>query len=139
MGYNNNGSVQQVEHQPQIRAKYELQAKTKHNLECEEMIMIPAVIMAIESDDDRAYMTDIYLKHHALMLKTAWTFTRVKAEVEDIVSDSCVSMIDNLQKLRTMEDHETRSYIVNIVRNTAINHWRKNRGKMRGSSILITR
>lgn len=89
------------------------------------MIMIPAVIMAIESDDDRAYMTDIYLKHHALMLKTAWTFTRVKAEVEDIVSDSCVSMIDNLQKLRTMEDHETRSYIVNIVRNTAINHWRK--------------
>lgn len=89
------------------------------------MIMIPAVIMAIESDNDRAYMTDIYLKHHALMLKTAWSFTRVKAEVEDIVSDSCVSMIDNLQKLRTMEDHETRSYIVNIVRNTAINHWRK--------------
>ena len=35
------------------------------------MIMIPAVIMAIESDDDRAYMTDIYLKHHALMLKDA--------------------------------------------------------------------
>lgn len=29
MGYNNNGSVQQVEHQPQIRAKYELQAKDK--------------------------------------------------------------------------------------------------------------
>ena len=87
--------------------------------------MIPAVIMAIDSESDRMYMTDVYLRYRSLMFKTAWVYTKVKAEVEDIVSDSCVSMIDNLQKLRTMEDHEMRSYIVNIVRNTAINYWRK--------------
>ena len=89
------------------------------------MIMIPAVIMAIESDDDRIFMTEVYKTHHVLMFKTAWAFTRVQSEVEDIVSDSCVSLIEKIYKLRTMNDNELRKYIVITVRNTAINHWNK--------------
>ena len=32
------------------------------------MFMIPMVIMAIESDADRAYMTDVYMNHRSLMM-----------------------------------------------------------------------
>lgn len=82
--------------------------------------MIPYVILTIESEDDRAYMTLIYQRHRALMLKTAWEFTRDVADVEDIVSDSCVALINNLEKLRELEAHYQRKYIAITVRNKAL-------------------
>ena len=89
------------------------------------MMILPAIIMAIESEDDRAFMTDIYFKHHALMLKVAWTYTQIQSDIEDIVSDSCVSLVKRIYKLKTMNDNELRKYIVITVRNTATNHWNK--------------
>lgn len=89
------------------------------------MLMIPAAILAIESDSDRAYMTQLYLNHRALMLKTAWRFSRVRADVEDIVSDSCTSLIENIDTIRILECNTLRTYIVTTVRNTAIDFCRK--------------
>lgn len=89
------------------------------------MIIIPAVILAIDSEDDRAYMTALYQKHYALMLKTAWVFTKERADVEDIVSDSCAALILKLDTVRTLEQGKLRSYIVTTVRNTAIDFCRK--------------
>lgn len=57
--------------------------------------MIPFVILTIGSEDDRAYMTLLYERHRALMLKTAWEFTRERADVEDVVSDSCVALMSH--------------------------------------------
>jgi len=87
------------------------------------MILIPAVILAIASEDDRVFMTEMYLKHRLLMLKIARSFAGVDAE--DVLSDSCVALINVLEKLKTMNDNEKRKYIVITVRNTALNHWRK--------------
>ena len=84
--------------------------------------MLPFVILTIESDNDRAYMTMLYQRHRALMLKIAWEFTRELADVEDIVSDSCVALINNLDKLRGMENHHLRRYIAVTVRNKALDH-----------------
>lgn len=83
-------------------------------------MMIPFVILTIESEDDRAYMTLVYQRHRALMLKIAWEFTREKADVEDIVSDSCVALINHLDALRTMEPDCLRRYIAVTVRNKAL-------------------
>ena len=79
--------------------------------------MIPMVIMAIESDTDRAYMTDVYMNHRSLMLKVAWRYTNAPSEVEDIVSESCVSLIQHLDSIRSMEEKTLRSYIVTTVKN----------------------
>ena len=89
------------------------------------MLMIPAAILAIESDSDRAYMTQLYLQHRALMLKTAWRFSRVRADVEDIVSESCTSLIENINTIRSLECNTLRAYVVTTVRNTAIDFCRK--------------
>lgn len=89
------------------------------------MIIIPAVILAIESEDDRTYMTALYQKHYALMLKTAWVFTKERADVEDIVSDSCAALIIKLDTVRALEPSKLRSYIITTVRNTAIDFCRK--------------
>lgn len=89
------------------------------------MLIIPTVILAIESDSDRAYMTLLYQQHRALMLKTAWEFTRERADVEDIVSDSCASLIEKMDTVRHLERNVLRAYIVTTVRNTAIDFCRK--------------
>lgn len=89
------------------------------------MFMIPMVIMAIESDADRAYMTDVYMNHRSLMLKVAWRYTNAPSEVEDIVSESCVALIQHLDSIRSMEEKTLRSYIVTTVKNKAIDFSRK--------------
>lgn len=87
------------------------------------MILIPSVILAIESEDDRAFMTEVYLKHRRLMLSIARSISGVDAE--DVLSDSCVALIRVLEKLKTMNDGERRRYIATTVRNMALNHWRR--------------
>ena len=89
------------------------------------MLMIPMVILTIESDTDRAYMTELYRQHHALMLKTAWGYVRSKEDVEDVVSESCAKLIEKLDHLRGLERGPLRSYIVTVVRHTAIDFQRK--------------
>lgn len=89
------------------------------------MLIIPNAILAIESDEDRAYMTAVYEQYSALMLKIAWSFTSVRADVEDIVSDSCTSLITHLGTIRSMESGELRAYIATTVRNAAIDHCRR--------------
>ena len=63
------------------------------------MLIIPFAITAIESEDDRTVMTDIYLRNRAVMLKIAWDYTRVPSEVDDIVSDTCDMLIQHLDCL----------------------------------------
>ncbi|MBQ9264598.1 MAG: RNA polymerase sigma factor [Clostridia bacterium] len=89
------------------------------------MFMIPMVIMAIESDDDRAYMTELYLQHRALMLKIAWKYTKDPSEVDDIVSDSCMALIQNMDTIKKLSGSALRAYIVTTTKNKAIDFIRK--------------
>ena len=88
-------------------------------------MMIPMVILTIDSDTDRSYMTELYQQHHALMLKTAWGYVRSKEDVEDVVSESCAKLIERINSLRGMERAPLRSYIVTVVRHTAFDFLRK--------------
>lgn len=92
------------------------------------MIVVPYAVMIIESEDDRNYMEWLYEKHQRLMLATAWKYTSDQFEVEDIVSDSIVSLIKKVDQLRSMEHNALRLYIVSTVRNTSINHFKKRKG-----------
>lgn len=91
------------------------------------MMLIPVVILSLESDGDREFMSELYMNYRALMYKTAWSSTRVSADVDDIISDSCVALIKHISKLKEMNDNEIRQYIVITVRNTAINAWRRSK------------
>ncbi|MBR3109092.1 MAG: sigma-70 family RNA polymerase sigma factor [Clostridia bacterium] len=89
------------------------------------MLMLPLVILAMEDDVDRAYMTRLYREYRALMLKTAWEFSRDMDTVDDIVSESCIALIRHLGQLKTMEKGAIRAYIVITVRNKAIDDLRR--------------
>ena len=89
------------------------------------MMPLPLAILAIESESDRAFMTDLYLTHRALMLKIAWKYTGVSAEVDDLVSDSVVALIQHIDSLKEMPDLALRAYIASTVRNKALDLLRK--------------
>ena len=89
------------------------------------MIMLPLPILAIESENDRQWMTECWKKHQALMYKAAYASTADTAEAEDIVSDSLVKLIGQIERIRELPDDELRRYIAVTVRHTAINRWRR--------------
>lgn len=89
------------------------------------MLMLPMVIMTMEDEDNREYMTRLYRDYQALMLKTAWEYSQDSATVEDIVSDSCVSLIQHLNQLKAMDKPALRAYIVITVRNKALDDLRR--------------
>lgn len=89
------------------------------------MILMPMVILTIDDDNDRAYMTRLYREYRALMLKTAWEYSKDNETVEDIVSESCIALIRHIDQLKAMDKAAIRSYIVITVRNKAIDDFRK--------------
>lgn len=91
------------------------------------MLIIPNVILAIASDEDREYMAWLYDEHKKLMYKVARGYCQDDLALDDVVSDSCVALIEKIEKLRFLGRDELRLYIYATVRNTAIDHYRKRR------------
>ena len=56
------------------------------------------------------------------MFATAWNFTREKATVDDIVSESCIALMKNIATIRQLNGNQLKGYIVSTVRNTALNY-----------------
>lgn len=83
--------------------------------------MLPIILLALESDDDRAFVTELYERHKSIMYKQALNILRSRDHVEDVVGDACLAIIDNILLIRTLDGYILRAYIVSIVRNTAIN------------------
>lgn len=86
------------------------------------MIILPNVIFTMPEGGDRDYMAWLYKEHHRLMFSTAWKHIRDKHTVEDIVSDSCVALMKNINTLRQLDRIKLRAYIVTTVRNTALDY-----------------
>ena len=56
------------------------------------------------------------------MFKTAYNIVEDTHTAEDLVQDCCITIIDNLDKIRGVEPCKQRAYIVSIVKNSSINY-----------------
>ena len=89
------------------------------------MLLIPMAILAIEDEDDRAFMTRIYLDYGRLMYSVAIEIVRDPHIAEDMVSGAILAMIKDIDALRKINSFRLRSYIASIVRNDSIDYVRK--------------
>ena len=89
------------------------------------MLIIPSVILAITCDEDREYMENLYRVHHEKMLHIAKRYCYDKNELEDVISDSCIRLINNLKSIRSMDDTHLECYIYFVVRRMAYDYNRK--------------
>ena len=66
--------------------------------------MIPIVIMAIEDESDRDYITGLFLKNERGMYAMALKIVKEHHTACDMVSESCLKMIEKIGYLREISD-----------------------------------
>ena len=91
--------------------------------------MLPLVIMAIEDEDDKAFMTWLYLQYRRLIYSEVRKIIGNTDEVEDLLQSVVEKLIEKLSLLRGMEQNKLVNYIISTAKNTAYNSLR---GKDRG-------
>ena len=89
--------------------------------------MLPIIILAIEDDDDRAFMTNIYLKYERLMFSEAYKVTKHIQDTEDVLQISLVKLIEKIPLLRRLDQKRLVHYICRAARNNAISFCQKER------------
>lgn len=81
-------------------------------------LAIPVAILAIQNEEDREFVTRIYLEYRALMYKTAYKYcSHNKHDTEDAVSEAIVRICKYPQALRRVPETELPAYLVTVVSN----------------------
>lgn len=83
--------------------------------------MLTIFLGVLDTKEEKDKLTQIYETYYGTMLSVARGILFDKAMAEDTVSDSIMTIIDNLHKINDISNHKTRGYIVIIVRSRAIN------------------
>ncbi len=84
--------------------------------------MLFLMLMAIESEDDQAFLIDLYNEYCQLMCDKAESIVHNKQDAEDIVQDMLAYMIANLQKFRKINCCTLPFYLVMCIKRRCINH-----------------
>ncbi len=83
--------------------------------------MLIMMITALESDDDKAFMLNLYRDYYALVRKTVYNITRDAEHAEDLANDTFIRLIEKVSVIRTLESCSLAVYVVYTSRNVAIN------------------
>lgn len=82
--------------------------------------MIPLIILTIEDEDDRAFMTEVYVRYERLIYSEIYKLMNDRWMVEDVMQTTLMKLIDQLARLRSMDERHRINYIITAARNNAI-------------------
>lgn len=83
--------------------------------------MIPYCILAIEDDNDRAFMEALYQNYQRLMYSEIYKVVKNEWDTDDVLQSVLVKLIDKLPTLQGKERNRLVNYIISTCRNTAYN------------------
>lgn len=86
--------------------------------------MIPVIIAIIENDDDREFMTELYLQYRSLMYKIIFDIVKNSWDTEDVLQEVLVKLIDKIPTLKNLEPQNRINYVAVSCKNTAYNFFR---------------
>ena len=92
-------------------------------------------LQMIESEEDKSKFIAIYNQYRFLMFSVANKILESQFDAEDAVHQAFVSIIDNLDKIRSVDCPETKSYVVIITEHKAIDIIRS-RKHMSGEELI---
>lgn len=96
--------------------------------------MLPVVILAIEDESDRAFMTQIYLDHERIMYAEMLKMSDNRGIMDDVLQESLIRLIDKIDVLRSLDERKRVNYIITTVRNQMRNYHRAHK---KDSSISL--
>ncbi len=86
--------------------------------------MIPYCILVIDDEDDRAFMTELFLSYNHLMYREIFQIVHNKWVTEDLIQDVLIKLIDQVKELRSKDRNRLVNYIISASRNRAKNYLR---------------
>lgn len=86
------------------------------------LIIMP--LMALNTPDEQDFMMELLHEYEALMFSTARRYAKAANRAEDIVQESLVRLIDHIQTIMAIPRCNLAGYVVNTVKNTALNQLR---------------
>lgn len=86
--------------------------------------MIPFCILAIENDDDREFMAELFLRYQRLLYNEIYEILNNPWNTEDILQATLVKLIDKIPELWKKEETKLVSYMVVAARNNTYNFLR---------------
>ena len=89
------------------------------------LLLIPFVLLAMDDDDDRAFMEQLYIEYKGLMYGVALTYLHNNEDAQDAVNDAIIRLMNKASELRGKNRSVLRSYIVSTMKRTALNVIRK--------------
>jgi len=89
--------------------------------------MIPYCILAIEDDDDRAYMEGLVRSYERLLYSEICKITTDHWAVDDIYQMIWVKLIDKIALLRSRSRDQRVNYLISTAHNTALTYLRDNK------------
>ena len=87
--------------------------------------MIFTLLMAIESEEERSFVEELYNRYHKKMLAICMGILKNQADAEDAVTDTFVRIIDNLEKFTEVEKDKLPGLIAVCTKNVALNAYQK--------------
>ena len=91
--------------------------------------MIPIAIMMIEDENDREFIQRLFLQNERSMYVMAMSIVKEHNTACDMVSVSCIKMIEKIDYLRKIDVQKQMPYILSIVKNTALMYLRQRRNE----------
>lgn len=87
--------------------------------------MIPIIILAIENEADRSFMEQIYFHYRKLMYSQALKIVHNMWDSEEIVQSAVVSLVEQVDLLKTLSRDKQTNYIITVIKNEAYTFLRK--------------
>ena len=91
--------------------------------------MLPILIMTIDDEDDRDFITRLFLQNERAMYSMAMKIVREYHAACDMVSQGCLKMIEKIDYLRKIDLKKRTPYILSIVKNESLMYLRKRRSE----------
>lgn len=89
--------------------------------------MIPYCIMVIEDNDDREFMTSLYINYKNLMFSEIRKIVKTDFDADDVMQDVLEKLIDKISLLRSRSRDQLVNYIISACKYTALNYIRDSR------------
>ena len=77
-------------------------------------------LQMIETEEDRSKFTEVYIAYRGLMYHVAYEILQNVEDAEDAVHQAFVKIAENINKIDAAVCPKTKSYVVTIVENRAI-------------------
>lgn len=88
-----------------------------------------AFLMAIEDDHERNKVIGLYQQYYSTMFYVAKSILNDYSLAEDAVSEAFIRIIKNVNKIGELHCHQTRAFVVVIVRNIALDMLRSQKSE----------